>query len=496
MSTLLFKRKSWSDFDKVFNLFGDNANVVFSWLGSEYALVTGTNYSGSRYIYVDDYDNESGIFSITSFGDTGGETDFDLDDVKRAFPFSDWENGDRLAIFLDIIYAVSLRGDFFLNKGGNPRTDSFQTFIDRVNTEHNDGLAMALRKHHDECSVVTKELYNNHLILSLSMNHNHSILTTNNSYAINREYYFHNTGYVYQNGQWQRPRRGSERVIHSYSTRAPNLLSFKGENKQKIKDVGDKFKSYYSNYFNNTKVSSKYDPTSPLYLGIELEYEVDSDYDREDMLDPILDKLDGHVIVKSDGSLENGLELVSCPATYDEHVKAYKPFFDDFPDGLFVDDTCGLHIHVSRLPLSVVTQSRMIAFMNNASNYSKITQVAGRTLNSYCKQDTSRKVDFILRNGGTSGDRYNVLNTNNQATLEFRIFSSTSDFNKLLRAMQFCVAVVEYCKPCSSGVDIKSFKEFSNFELWLKDKRKAYPQLCDLFLGERKVSPKFTQKSL
>jgi hypothetical protein len=274
--------------------------------------------------------------------------------------------------------------------------------------------------------------------------------------------------------------------VMNYSTRVPNELGFKTVEDKKGKfDI--KFKQYYKQYVEslNSNSTTEYNPLAPVYLGLELEYEVDEDFDRDGVVaDKIMPKLYPHGICKSDGSLEYGIEVVTVPAVYEEHVKALSPLFDDFPsEYIHTGRTCGLHIHISRAPFNLPTQGRMIAFMNNEHNAQFLQKIGGRDFNSYAKQDTSRSVASILRGGG---ERYNVLNLNNKATLEFRLFKGTTDFNFIKRSMQFCLAIAEYCKNLT--MPIKEFTKHENFVEWVKTQRKVYPELVNS-LSPRKEIP-------
>lgn len=258
-------------------------------------------------------------------------------------------------------------------------------------------------------------------------------------------------------------------MIHNYSTRANNIFGFKGGKAGKHKASLDKFTQYYRNVI----TSLSYSGDNTMYLGIELEYECRGN--REDALVPILRHLHDHAIIKSDGSLQNGVEIVTCPATYEEQVKALAPFFAKFPDRIYPFETCGVHIHISRGCLNAGTQGRLLAFMNNPNNKDKLIDLAGRYSQQYAGMGNNLKATSILRGG--DGARYRMLNTTNQETLEFRLFKSTDKWEDMLVFMQFVCAIVEYCKPCNTKHSFNEHKEYTNFEAWLKDYRKDYPEL-------------------
>jgi hypothetical protein len=239
--------------------------------------------------------------------------------------------------------------------------------------------------------------------------------------------------------------------IKSYSTRAPQLLGFKAK---KVKP-------------------------DTLYLGVELEFETK---DRDAARHKVGKALRGHAIMKSDGSIHNGFEVVTCPATLDIQLEVFKKFYDTKITELKNASNVGMHVHVSRKPLSVLTVGKLTAFMNNRDNVDFITAIAGRKPNSYCRVDEYRKVSFPLTNSG-GGDRYNTLNLQNKETIEFRIFSTPLNYEEFASKVQFCQALVEYCKPAVMSAPLDIIKNYKTFVGWLSTQRKSYPELSAKLKG-------------
>jgi hypothetical protein len=233
--------------------------------------------------------------------------------------------------------------------------------------------------------------------------------------------------------------------IHSYSTRVPSLLKFKAH-----------------------KVTP-----STLYLGCELEYETSN---RESARKKVGRALKGHAIMKSDGSIRDGFEVVTCPATLEIHLEVFKKFFENRPSELKIASNVGMHVHVSRGPLSLLTVGKMTEFMNRPDNVKFITHIAGRAPNNYCRQDEGRTLSFPLTSG--RGERYNSLNLNNSETVEFRIFSTPLTFEDFAHKVEFCQALTEYSKPGVLSVDLKTQTSYAHFIKWALANHKAYPELA------------------
>lgn len=238
--------------------------------------------------------------------------------------------------------------------------------------------------------------------------------------------------------------------IHSYSTRVPTLLSFKAKN-----------------------VRPK---VEPIYLGLELEYEtVNKDRAKKE----VINLLDGHAILKSDGSIRNGFEIVTCPATADIHLDVFKSFFDNKPKDLKVADNVGMHIHISRKPLNTFTIGKMTEFLNRSDNARFITHVAGREPNQYCRLQ-NRTLTYPLYD---KGDRYNALNLNPDSTVEIRIFSTPKDFQEFAQKVQFAQALTDYCGPAQLSCSLKELTKASTFTSWVLQHHKDYPELANHLKG-------------
>jgi hypothetical protein len=234
--------------------------------------------------------------------------------------------------------------------------------------------------------------------------------------------------------------------IMNYTTRVPSILKFKA-----------------------TKVTPE-----TLYLGCELEFETT---DRNAARMKVGKALRGHAIMKSDGSIRNGFEVVTCPATLDIHLDIFKKFFDRNITELTKADNVGMHVHVSRKPLSVLTVGKITEFMNRADNVKFITHIAGRAPNNYCRQNSDRTISYPWTNQGNS-ERYNALNLNNKDTIEFRIFSTPLTYEEFAHKVQFCQALVDYCKPAASGLPLKQHTSHHSFINWALGNYKFYPDLA------------------
>jgi hypothetical protein len=240
--------------------------------------------------------------------------------------------------------------------------------------------------------------------------------------------------------------------IHNYSTRVEGLLKFKA-----------------------TKVKP-----STIYLGCELEYETNN---RNKAQFAVGKLLHGHALMKSDGSIRNGFEIVTCPATLDIHLDVFKNFYANMPTDLKTEKNVGMHVHISRKPLSQLTIGKITEFLNRQDNKEFIHHIAGRINNSYARMDSGRSITYPWkhRNGG---DRYNALNLNNPNTIEVRLFATPMDYKTFAMRLQFCQALVDYCGPASTSLPLKQQTTYPAFIGWLKSgNSKIYPELSNHLKG-------------
>lgn len=184
------------------------------------------------------------------------------------------------------------------------------------------------------------------------------------------------------------------------------------------------------------------------YFGVELEIDgagKDNDY-AEELLD-IANMRDEHIYIKSDGSLDDGMELVSHPMTLEYHKdfcwedvmhKAVSLGYRSHQTS-----TCGLHIHVNRNSFSENHEeqdkviSRILYFVEHHWNeLLKFSRRSEYTMNRWAARygyENSPKaiMDKAKKNCG----RYVAVNLCNYNTIEFRLFRGTLKYNTLIATL-------------------------------------------------------------
>ena len=210
------------------------------------------------------------------------------------------------------------------------------------------------------------------------------------------------------------------------------------------------------------------------YFGVELEIDgagKDDDY-AEELLD-IANEDDEHIYIKSDGSLDDGMEIVTHPMTLDYH----KEFCWDriMKKAVYLGyrshqtSTCGLHVHVNRDSLGLDRDeqdeviSRILYFVehhwNETLKFSRRTEYnINRWAARYGYENSPKAImDKAKKNYG----RYVAVNLCNYRTIEFRLFRGTLKHNTLIATLELVNKICELAVLMDDdGISKISWSEF------------------------------------
>jgi len=219
-------------------------------------------------------------------------------------------------------------------------------------------------------------------------------------------------------------------------------------------------------------------------MGVELELEVHNalkDNARIKMALALLEHLGrDFILIKHDGSIagtggqagedrggQYGFEVVSAPAHLDYHRQKWGTI-EETPGfkTLRAWDTkyCGFHVHVSRDALSNLQIGRILAFVNHPSNADFIKKIAGRGPQKYAVINPKRLTDSLIDEVKSDATRRVAVNLTNPNTIEFRMFRGTVRGVHIIRNLEFCDALCDYCYPATRSLremfDWRQFVEF------------------------------------
>ncbi len=192
------------------------------------------------------------------------------------------------------------------------------------------------------------------------------------------------------------------------------------------------------------------------YFGVELE--IDGAGKDDDYADEILDIAnsdDDCIYIKSDSSLDDGMEIVTHPMSLEYHKDfcwcsiMKKAIYLGYRS--HQTSTCGLHIHVNRDSLGLNRDeqeeviSRILYFVehhwNEILKFSRRSEYAmNRWAARYGYENSPKAImDKPKKNYG----RYVAVNLCNYHTIEFRLFRGTLKYNTLIATLELVNKICE-----------------------------------------------------
>ena len=233
------------------------------------------------------------------------------------------------------------------------------------------------------------------------------------------------------------------------------------------------------------------------YFGCELE--IDGGGKDEENAREICECANKHtenIYIKTDSSLNDGLEIVTHPMTLKYHMENM-PWNEICKIALSLDyrshdtTTSGLHIHINRTAFGETAkeQEEYIArilyfFESNCNELLKFSRRTESQLNHWAKRYGWKQEPMDILDDAKKNytGRYACVNITNYSTIEIRIFKGSLKYNTLIASIQLVDAICEAAVNMSDS-EIKSLA-WSTFVSEL-DKQK-YPQLIK-YLKERKL---------
>lgn len=204
------------------------------------------------------------------------------------------------------------------------------------------------------------------------------------------------------------------------------------------------------------------------FFGVELEVEVVSEEKLEIVAEKVERSLDGFAILKKDSSLKNGFEICSSPATLSYHKENWDNFFEISGLSLVAFDSkrCGMHVHLSREPMSDLQVGKIMAFIHNPKNRDFIKHIAQRDSNNQNNFVAPRSIREAKPEHYRKFDRHHAVNLLNHSTVEIRLFQGTTDRQDFFKNLEFCHALVKFTMPSQTSIsESLDFKKLLDFIL-------------------------------
>lgn len=210
---------------------------------------------------------------------------------------------------------------------------------------------------------------------------------------------------------------------------------------------------------------------SDRFYGIELE--IDSGGECSENARRILEVAnaggDELLYIKRDGSLQDGMELVSHPATFDFHLNRFPwaAIMEKAKSMGYVSHqsgTCGLHFHINRSSLGATQEeqdaciARILylheAFWNELLKFSRRTK---KQYEQWCTRYGLREhpKEILKHAKGYGCCRYTAVNLCNSDTVEFRIFRGTLRYSSFTAALALVDRICDVA-CCLSDEQVKN----------------------------------------
>ena len=243
------------------------------------------------------------------------------------------------------------------------------------------------------------------------------------------------------------------------------------------------------------------------HLGFELEIEVKDNYSRSEISENVYNAVGSNAYMKDDGSLNYGFEIVSHPHTLKE--------FENFNWSILKQlkktcrswdtDTCGLHVHVSRSgfgdlfdrehfestrayhsAVALSRQAHELRFMKLIyDNERQVKRISGRS-SSYASFEDKGQLVQKIKWGTQNNGRYSAVNTENDSTIEVRVFRGSLRKERVMSAIEFVHSAVEYTRDLKVNGKDKSLS-WLKFAGFISKNTDKYPNLA-LIMNETFLS--------
>lgn len=238
------------------------------------------------------------------------------------------------------------------------------------------------------------------------------------------------------------------------------------------------------------------------HLGLELELNTGR-CDTEDAAQEIAAHFGNLVYLKEDSSIDDGFEMVTHPMTLAYAKSIDWSILDRLREGMGLrgSSDCGMHVHVSKTAFDTTSHTYrwMRLIYRNAEPIQALARRRGSTYASFRSHMNDWAIHYaaVSKTDGHASQpaadawylktpgalartrkvglpygtqRYAAINVENEKTFELRFFASTTRANRVLAALEFVSASIEYTRQLTAHQAVaQKGLNFSVFTAWVKD---------------------------
>lgn len=181
----------------------------------------------------------------------------------------------------------------------------------------------------------------------------------------------------------------------------------------------------------------------------------------------------GKYMLARDGSLNSsGVELITSPYTLGYHQQSFGwgavlATVKSIGKSGKGTEACGMHVHCNRLAISALTLGKMLVFVNHPANKILINRIAQRD-SAFARKNAKKAADGKR----LSSEKYEALHITSE-TIECRIFRGNLRPERVLKNIEFCHALINYCMVAS----VIACHDHADFISWLGANRGMYKHL-------------------
>ena len=238
--------------------------------------------------------------------------------------------------------------------------------------------------------------------------------------------------------------------------------------------------------------------TGPRFFGVELEIDGAGELKKHARsLLEVGNQSGEYLYIKHDGSLDDGLELVTHPASLEYQIR-HIPWAELCGQAVSLGylshraNTCGLHVHVSRNAFGTESWEQDLAiarvlyfFEKHWEELLKFSRRTPRQLERWAarygyKEQPMEILDYAKK--GYHGGRYTCVNLQNPDTVEFRMFRGTLKVNTIFATLEMLNCICDAAIFLSDD-EMKSLA-WTTFVSGIQSER--YPELVQ-YLKERRL---------
>lgn len=243
--------------------------------------------------------------------------------------------------------------------------------------------------------------------------------------------------------------------------------------------IGDHVSEYISEYhdhdYDEFKMTDEDEENNnKLFFGIELEIEANHRNNHDNLASEILNLTDDFVF-EQDGSLNNGFEIISMPFSRNYMKETLEDTLKDMLKTINNHNyegknTCGLHFHISyeaieSIPnlLKIVEYYKEELTILSRREESSLNRWSSFYTKNFDKEEiTEEMIEEIVDDYQS---RYHAINLDNNYTVEFRIFKSTTDHKTLMATWELVNNIVAYANDHEVELNsMPSFYEIATYQ--------------------------------